>query len=381
MGHFIDRAFSRTCLIFIGFFILTACTDNAIIRDQVLTGDSAELMICDKENGATITGDPEILNGQVEARCAIERHTYEVTEGPIPNPKGEAYDYYMSFVEFDDQGWFWDRRQMQALMRLLDEELEKDREVLMLVFAHGWRHNSTGCNNNVLCFQRMLERIDLTERAREAGAVSGKSKARTVVGVYVGWRGLSTFVQPFELLSFWERKDTAGRVGTGGTTELLTRLDDFRALRNPNREPEGTQLLIFGHSFGAKVIHSAVSHSLIDNALDFGSCGCQVSDHGHIVPVDEDGAGSCEPVDIDRRRSCRSVEADENKGYTVARSFGDLIVLLNPAFEGSLYEPLHQAAINRCYPKHQRPVMMTITSDDDWATRYTFPVGRVAGDL
>ena len=39
-----------------------------------------------------------------------------------------AGDYYLSFVEFDDQGWFADRRQMDALFALLKRLEEKDKK-------------------------------------------------------------------------------------------------------------------------------------------------------------------------------------------------------------------------------------------------------------
>lgn len=67
--------------------------------------------------------------------------------------------------------------------------------------------------------------------------------------------------------------------------------------------------------------------------------------------------------------------------YDTAISFGDFIVLVNPAFEGSQYEPLFHIATNRCYRTDQRPVMMTVTSTGDWATGIAFRLGRKAGTL
>ena len=59
------------------------------------------------------------------------------------------------------------------------------------------------------------------------------------------------------------------------------------------------------------------------------------------------------------------------------RSFGDLVVLVNPAFEGT-------AATSRCSTSpptaairpEQRPVMLTVTSQGDDATGIAFPLGR-----
>ena len=73
--------------------------------------------------------------------------------------------YHMAFVEFDDQGWFHDRRQMEALFMLL-QNLEKDgRHVLLLAYAHGWKHNASACDDNVICFARLVEQAMLTPPA------------------------------------------------------------------------------------------------------------------------------------------------------------------------------------------------------------------------
>ncbi len=321
-------------------------------------------------------------------------------------------DYYLSFVEFDDQGWFTDRRQMEALFTLLkDIELknkEADGHILIQVYAHGWKHNASACDNNVLCFSRLLERTDLAEKNREVTRYTlkemdkllteemrqkiqeqspevrkmsrgfllqqvqenlkkmppetrdkelGKIKPRTVVGVYLGWRGLP-FDTALNNLSFWSRKDTAARVGSGGVFELLTRLKDYRDIRQGHKSADAnkTQLVITGHSFGGLVIYSALSHALMERAAK--------------TMTDADGAIR----------------------YDVAKSFGDFVMLVNPAFEGSLYEPLFNITTNRCYDTLrdkseklvrpiQKPVMMIVTSEADDATGIAFPVGRALDTL
>jgi hypothetical protein len=158
-------------------------------------------------------------------------------------------DYHLSFVEFDDQGWFADRKQMEALFSLLrrleqeDKKVGQSGQVLLLLYAHGWKHNASQCDDNVICFSRLLERMDILERKLNPGS------RRQVVGVYVGWRGLSLDAGPLTNVTFWTRKSTAERVGRGGVTELLIRLNDYRHNRNPQRHGNKTQLVIAGHSF------------------------------------------------------------------------------------------------------------------------------------
>ncbi len=262
------------------------------------------------------------------ADAALVRRSYRYAD--------KVNEYYTAFVEFDDQGWFWDRKQMEVLLRLLYQhgQARKD-EFLIVLYAHGWQHNAGACDSNVVCFQRILERFDVLER-------QGRGTPRKVVGVYVGWRGrsISEDFSIVDKLSFWQRKDAALRVGNGGVEQLLAMLNEFREYKNPERDRTKTQLLITGHSFGGQVVFTAIKNLLVHGAT--------------------------------RLRT----DDSERLGYEPARGVGDLIVLVNPAFEGSMYEPLHDAAVNRCFPESQRPALMIVTSETDYATRYAFPIGR-----
>jgi len=262
--------------------------------------------------------------------CALEHRTYTY--------QGAEHDYYFATVEFDDQGWFWDRRQMELLLRFLYDYRDaagKPGEFLIFAHAHGWQHNADACDNNVVCLQRFLERMDVSERLFNAKA------PRKVLGVFIAWRGRSITTPGVSATSFYSRKKVGNRVGIGGVTELLVRLNDFRRLKNPDRLGSQTQLVISGHSFGGQVIYKALGQLLTENAAS--------------MAAGEDG---------------------KPYGYKVAASFGDLVVLVNPAFEGSAFESLQAAASSRCYPDRQRPAMMVVTSGADDATRVAFPLGR-----
>jgi hypothetical protein len=277
--------------------------------------------------------------------CALEHRTY--TYG------GAEHDYYFATVEFDDQGWFWDRRQMEGLLRFLydyRDEAGKPGEFLIFAHAHGWQHRADACDNNVVCFQRLLERLDVSERTYNDVTPEEPRPPRKVVGIFIAWRGKSGTVPKLNATTFWSRKRAGNRVGIGGVTELLTRLDDYRRLRNKDHRGDKTQLVISGHSFGGQVIYKALAEPLIERAT------------------------SMVGRSVDRR-----VEGDY--GYEVAKSIGDLVVLVNPAFEGSAFESLQFAATNRCYPERQRPVMLVVTSVADQATRLAFPAGRAFSNL
>jgi len=245
----------------------------------------------------------------------------------------ENAKYALGVVEFDDQGWFWDRRQMWTVIDRLSEEVNR-QDLLMVVFAHGWKHNASVCDGNMSCFRETLSQVHDLE---VAAANAQKRKPRKIFGVYLGWRGLSLEGSFLTNLTFWERKNTAHQVGSSAVTELLVRLNSIRYIKRnvtAEKKPSPTQLVIIGHSFGGAVIYSAVSQLLIDRFIDY---------RGEGNPP--------EP-------------------------FGDLVILINPAFEAKRYEPLHQMALERTYLPGQTPIMAIITSQGDQATKKAFPIGR-----
>ena len=95
--------------------------------------------------------------------------------------------YELAIVEFDDQGRCFDRRQMEAVAARLADFAEKD--IIIVVFVHGWKHDARSDDDNLGNFQRVL---DLTV-GQEAGRATGGIARRPVLGVFVGWRGLSFY--------------------------------------------------------------------------------------------------------------------------------------------------------------------------------------------
>lgn len=266
--------------------------------------------------------------------------------------------YLLGFVEFDDQGWFWDRNQLTHVLGVMNDELDSHianqvqdrRGFLVVAYAHGWRHDATERDDNVACFRTMLEIFDKMEQTAKS------RKPRQVIGVYLGWRGLSTEgIDPWEIASFWDRKNTAERVGSGALTETLVRLDTFRlAARDRLKTKQNCSgrdggdndacvderdghLILTGHSFGGQVMQRALSQIIIANGA-------------------------------------------KNHGRTVS-GVGDMTVIVNPAYEASQYQPVHNMAISQCYPVTQKPVMMTVTSEADIATKTVFPLGRFFSTL
>jgi hypothetical protein len=274
------------------------------------------------------------LAGQANS-YSLEDHAYKVQDN--------AGHYYMGYVEFDDQGWYHDLRQQQGLLSWLRAQHAStpSRKFLIVTYAHGWKHNASVVDPDVDNFRKLLQKLAVQEQA--AQRLDPARPARTVIGVYLGWRGESISLPLFKELTFWTRKNAAERVGHRSAKDLLMLLNQFRAFSNGwctsniLAGPDETQLVFIGHSFGGLLMYNALQTEITDRALRLNQAG----------------------------------------DFRTAKSFGDFVLLLNPAFEGASYESLWQAGLMRPYPSTQKPIMAIVTSGADWATRLAFPLGRL----
>ena len=250
-------------------------------------------------------------------------------------PTGNGNPYLLGFIEFDDQGQLWDRRQMRDVVGKLAGEAGT-KELLMVVFVHGWKHSAAPGDENIETFRKVLGQ--LSEAESQIAKLTGTSP-RAVAGVYLGWRGGSVTVPLLKELTFWERKNTAQKVGHGGVTEVLSRLELIKQDKESTDPGHSrTRLVVVGHSFGGAVVSTALAQILESRFVQtVGPAGVQ-----------SDVAG-----------------------------FADLVVLINPAFEAMQFTPLSDMAAERgTYFASQLPVVLELTSEADYATRYAFPAGR-----
>ena len=279
---------------------------------------------------AQIQSDPDHRK-EVAAR-SLEQHSV----GDARTAGRDAFD--LGIIELDDQGWQWNPRQLQLALEVTDKAARASG-ALVVVFFHGWKNNADVCNVNLACFREALAM--LAEFERTAADKQGVP-ARRVIGIYPAWRGLSVkFPKNF---SFWGRKETAHRVGRASAVDVVA---EFDALQK--RLPEGnrTRLVFIGHSFGAAVLYEA-SAGLVR--------------HGLVSAMRRETPTTCQPA---------QPEIDRIAGL------GDLMVLVNPAFEASLYHDIDvRTHWFQAFSRLQTPTLVTVSSKGDWATRTFFPVGR-----
>jgi pimeloyl-ACP methyl ester carboxylesterase len=255
----------------------------------------------------------------------------------------ESYqEFNLSVVEFDDQGKFWNKeQQLGGLHELAQDDIAKKNGAIIVVFAHGWFENADVLNPTVGCFRHLLYQLSLTEQSSNA------SRPRRIVGVYVGWRGGSQRLPLVKWLTFWNRKETAHKIGRGDMDELMVHLDDLKhelSLGDESPEKHATRLVIVGHSFGGAIMYSALDNILKENTLK------------NVMPFER---------------------GETNAVGVISGGAADLVVLINPAFEALLYSGLAEAA-SSCtnYNPDQTTILMTIGAENDQATGIAFPVGQ-----
>jgi pimeloyl-ACP methyl ester carboxylesterase len=263
---------------------------------------------------ATILIVSLLAHGNARAQDQIQRST----------------QHTLALFHIDEQG---NSAQGDTVGAITDEvsRLRKESgDVIAVLFIHGWRHDASSNDTNLVNFREMLN--DIAQR---------DTHGRKVLGVYVTW--------PATSLNFWSRRAVADRVVlTTETTRLIEHLD--ATVRAKGHEPL-SRLILIGHSFGARILFGAVSQSITSSIV-------------------RDGAATDATPDCIGNAVCAPI-----------RSAGDLVVLLNPAFEASRYEVFDgYSSASRGNPEdwqtNQLPVILAIGADNDFATQRQWPAAN-----
>ncbi len=291
-----------------------------------------------------------LLNGCVANRiyrpgaCAIQTAP-KIAGATEPSP------FKLGIVEFDDMGESWekcsslaepDTCQLSRVLDLIRREKQRTGEVVVVVFIHGWKNNASPANEdgkNLRDFKLLMGRLGRHEpvlASRRQLRANTAVAARSYIGVYMAWRGQSVANNVFT--TFWNRRDAAQRVGSSDFAEAL-----FRIMGATKENSPESRVVVVGHSFGARVLETAITNSFISL----------------LIPP------PTQPLQ------------DE----TVV-SPADLIVYVNPATDSFRTKQMielmkrTQFRVSRGAEKIEPPLFVSVTSTGDTATGTAFPLGQ-----
>jgi hypothetical protein len=258
-------------------------------------------------------------------------------------PNGEIFT--IGVIELSDDGHVKDVRQRDEVFREMkvvarggERASPSSPGAVVVTFVHGWHHRAKVCDENLSCFRRAMEGLVLQ---RDERANKGP-----VFGIYIGWRGESSHVAPS--LTFYNRKAAAHHVGSLAGRDLLLDLNEMQ--HNLDREvreaSDGTRyvnMVTVGHSFGGALVYSAME-------------SLKVSEYATRHAVGYPACNGVKPI---------------------RQGIGDLVILVNPAFEAWRYRYFAEDLTEQGqYTSDQRPVLLTVASTADDAVGVAFPAGR-----
>jgi hypothetical protein len=221
----------------------------------------------------------------------------------------------------------WDRELPSYQARRAPDA--KQLPKLAVLYIHGWKHDASPDDSDLGHFTQLIG--DLRERHKDQ---------KYVVGIYVGWNATAGLPGVLENLSFWVKKSNADRIAQSAVVTKIVSAIGSIIKRDPSRRD---QFIAIGHSFGARILFSATAQSLV----------------------------------YETERAHPSFPGGE---YGLVKGAANVVILLNAAFEASRYTALDNISRkDEKFKTTQPPLLISISTDNDWATSCAFPIGQWLG--
>lgn len=255
-------------------------------------------------------------------------------------------------IQLTDDGELVDRCQWTDALN----ELAKKRpdhapqSTITVLYIHGWKHDSTSDDRKK--FEALIK--DLTTRE-----ISKSLKTRRhVVGIYLAWdASFATKIPILEHLTFWSRKRAADRIAQSGMlAKLIGAIENIQNLigncDQPNLPGCRNRTILIGHSFGARILHSATSGVFLNEVQ-----------RSHPGP-----------------KRLQKNTLQKKSIYKCIGGPAESVILLNPAMEASMFTALYSTRrIEEKFDPRQQPRFFSISTENDFATKFAFPLGQLFG--
>ena len=310
--------------------------------------------------------------------CMLQLHAMRpgfIAENPDTRAGNPSLGYYLSFLEFEENGnpaqigrdgKLLERLQLDALIDHLNGQRKAGRQNFVFAFVHGWRHDARIGDANVQNVRLMAAHLAsfLEQRCRSAGRYCGA----TATAVYVGWRGArvderrldwllgghfsgltSTIGNVLASMTLFDRKPVSERIAPS----VVSALREVERRIHTGDEPadwfDRPRMIVVGHSLGGNLLATALQDTMIgivDKNLDA------------IARAGDAANGAPRPL--------------------LKSPLGDLVVLLNPASEAEKWTSIQRAFSRRinapvdtkdvqdAYALNQRPIYLSLTAARSW---------------
>lgn len=264
-------------------------------------------------------------------------------EGKLGDPKAlerEGKSGVVKVIQMTDLGEFANRCQVTDALYELNWEREVGpppdfhvavkpgssktaRPKFVVLYIHGWHHGADPNKGDLFEFKKVIS------------SLARAYPDRQVTGLYVSWNANSG-IPLWHYLDFWQKAGVADRIAaSGNVTSFISAVSEIITRSKP-----GGRFITIGHSFGARILMSSSAQSA-------------------LVATQKAHPGR------------------PSGTYKQIESLSQTAILLNPALEASYFTPL--ASFDRSEEKfspQQKPVILAVATENDWATSYAFPLGQ-----
>ncbi len=223
----------------------------------------------------------------------------------------------------------WDRPVPAKSFGARVKEDAKKLPKLTILYVHGWKHDANPEDTDLKQFSDLIR--DLRDQY---------ANQKYVVGVYLGWNATAGLPGVLENLSFWVKKNNADRIAQSSVvTKIVSSIGSVTRSAPAGQD----QFIAIGHSFGARILFSATAQSLVYETE-------------------------------------RAHPGFPNGEYKLVEGSADAVILLNPAFEASRYTAIDDISRkDERFNIAQPPLLISISTENDLATKQAFPIGQWLG--
>ena len=226
-------------------------------------------------------------------------------------------------IGLDDDGNIEDPTAIQKV----SDTIAEFRPKLVFLFVHGWRGDGSKENEQEGDLGRYKQFLNQTTDVFDNHPLIRQWRQDRVLGIYVAWHGHAR--SELSLLSFWNRYDVASKIGENPNIfpQLQTLFHEAHqqsAYRSPVR------VVLFAHSMGGQIVNGWL------NQLE-------------------------DPLDLHKQGK-----------------MPDLTLIINPAAPTKQYDRFVEQYHSRHKKQKQTPpLIISIASTGDSATRWFYPIGTL----